>query len=87
MADPPPETLEIDWSQVPAQVLDEWKDQVLVALLRRLGGKADIPVKELDEAAKFVFGYSITVPAAPTGELKLDARIHGAFHFELRRKQ
>jgi hypothetical protein len=55
-----------------ADVLDDFKDQLLIAFLRRLGSRVSIPVKEVDETGRFVCSFSIQ---------------DGAFHFILEEKQ
>lgn len=55
-----------------AAVLDDFKDQLLLVLLRRLGGKATIPVAEVDDTGGLLLAFSV---------------VDGAFNFELRRKQ
>jgi hypothetical protein len=55
-----------------AQVMDDFKDQLLLAFVRRLGGKVSIPVAEVDETGRFVLAFRIE---------------GGSFHFELRKKQ
>ena len=42
-----------------ADVIDDFKDQLLIALLRRLGSKVSIPVKEVDETGRFVCSFNI----------------------------
>lgn len=37
-----------------AQVLDDFKDQLLIVLLRRLGPKVRIPVSEVDAPGRYV---------------------------------
>lgn len=76
----------IGLSDVHKKVLDEFKDQLLIAFLKRLGGTVDMPIREVDDTGQDRLAFSIRVPDAPTGELKLDARIHGVFHFELVKK-
>ena len=53
-------------------MIDDLKDQLLIAFLKRLGGKVDIPVSEVDETGKYTLSFSIT---------------DGAFHFILGVKQ
>lgn len=55
-----------------AQVMDDFKDQLLLAFLRRLGGKVSIPVAEVDETGRFVLAF------------KIEDR---TFHFTLMEKQ
>ena len=54
-----------------AQGLDEMKGQLLIVLLKRLGGKADIPVAEVDGTGQDLLMFSIK---------------DGVFHFETRKK-
>ena len=55
-----------------ADVIDDFKDQLLIALLRRLGSKVSIPVKEVDETGRFVCSFNVE---------------GGAFNFTLAEKQ
>lgn len=55
-----------------ADVIDDFKDQLLIALLRRLGMKVSIPVKEVDETGRFVCLMNVT---------------EGNFNFTLQEKQ
>jgi hypothetical protein len=57
-----------------AQVLDDLKDQLLIAFVKRLGGKVSIPVADVDATGRSVMLFSIDP----------DARV---FHFELQEKQ
>jgi hypothetical protein len=52
--------------------LDDFKDQLLIAFLRRLGNKVTIPVQEVDETGRFVCAFNIE---------------NGAFNFVLTEKQ
>lgn len=55
-----------------AALIDNMKDQLLLVLIRRLGGKVSIPVAEIDD----------------TGGLVCLMGIEGrTFHFEITRKQ
>lgn len=55
-----------------AEAIDNMKDQLLLVLIARLGGKVDIPVAEIDG----------------TGDRMLMMSLKGrTFHFELRKKQ
>ena len=56
-----------------AAVLDDFKDQLLIVFLKRLGGKIDIPVAETDETGNDLLAISVTPDRV--------------FHFELRKKQ
>lgn len=42
-----------------AAVLDDLKDQLLIAFLHRLGGKVDMPVHEVDDTGRWVMYFSI----------------------------
>lgn len=55
-----------------AAVLDDFKDQLLIVFLKRLGGKASIPVAEVDDTGGDLFAFRI---------------VDGVFHFEMRKKQ
>jgi hypothetical protein len=57
-----------------AALIDNMKDQLLIAFLRRLGGAIDMPVAEVDDTGGLLFAFSID----------FDKR---EFHFELRKKQ
>lgn len=54
-----------------AQLMDDFKDQLLLALINRLGGAISIPVKEVDETGKFLLKMSIK---------------NNSFHFKLEAK-
>ena len=55
-----------------ADVIDDFKDQLLIAFLRRLGSKVTIPVQEVDETGRYVCSFNIE---------------NGAFNFVLTEKQ
>lgn len=78
---------ENEYSPVHAAALDRLKQQFLIVLVNRLGGKVDIPVGEVDATAQFLLGFSLTIPKRPTGHTVLDAGIAGVFHFEVKKKQ
>jgi hypothetical protein len=42
-----------------ADVIDDLKDQLLIAFLRRLGNKVTIPVQEVDETGRFLLSFNI----------------------------
>ncbi len=63
-----------DGAPIHAQVLDDLKDQLLIAFVRRLGGKVDMPVAEVDDTGRCVMLFSID-PATRV------------FTFELQEKQ
>lgn len=56
-----------------AALLDDFKDQLLIVFLKRLGGKVTIPVAEADDTGNDLFAFRVDP----------DTR---EFHFELRRK-
>lgn len=55
-----------------AAVLDDFKDQLLIVFLKRLGGKVSIPVAEVDDTGNDLFCFSV---------------VNGVFNFSLRKKQ
>ena len=55
-----------------AAVIDNFKDQLLIVFLKRLGGKVSIPLAEVDDTGQDLFAFRID-------ESKV-------FHFELRKK-
>lgn len=55
-----------------AQALENFRDQLLIALLQRLGPKVSVPISEVDATGGFVVAMRIE---------------DGAFHFEVRQKQ
>lgn len=61
-------------SPIHAAVLDDFKDQLLIALVKRLGGDVTIPVADVDDTGKSVMLMSIDP----------DKR---EFHFHLQAKQ
>lgn len=42
-----------------AQVMDDFKDQLLLVMVKRLGGKVSIPVEEADETGRYVLKMNI----------------------------
>jgi len=42
-----------------AQLLDDFKDQLLIAFVRRLGGEVTVPVKEVDETGAYLLSVAI----------------------------
>jgi hypothetical protein len=42
-----------------AAVLDDFKDQLLIVFLKRLGGKVSIPVLEVDSTAGDMLAFSV----------------------------
>jgi len=59
-------------SPLHAQVLENFRDQLLIALLRRNGPIVTVPIAEVDETG----GYVVLMSVAD-----------GNFNFEVRRKQ
>ena len=56
-----------------AGLLDDLKDQLLIVFLKRLGGRVEISIAEVDDTGQDLFAFA----------LDLDRRF---FTFELRRK-
>jgi hypothetical protein len=56
------------------QVIEAMKDQLIIALIRRLGGKLDLPVAEIDSTGGVVLMMSVD-------------QERRMFHFEVRPKQ
>lgn len=54
-----------------AAVLDNFKDQLLIVFLKRLGGKVSIPVAEVDDTGQDLLAFAVR---------------DGVFHFEMRKK-
>lgn len=42
-----------------ADVIDDFKDQLLIVLLRRLGSAVTIPVREVDDTGRYVCSFSV----------------------------
>lgn len=53
-------------------VLDDFKDQLLIVFLKRLGGMVSIPVAEVDDTGQDLFAFRIDE--------------NNVFHFELGKK-
>jgi hypothetical protein len=53
-------------------LLDDFKDQLMIAFVKRLGRNVSIPVKEVDETGRYTLSFSIN---------------DGNFNFQLREKQ
>ena len=53
-------------------LLDDLKDQLLIVFLRRLGGKASIPVEEVNDTGGLLLAFSV---------------VDGIFNLELKKKQ
>jgi len=51
---------------------DDFKDQLMIAFVKRLGRNVSIPVKEVDETGRYTLSFNIE---------------NGAFNFQLREKQ
>ena len=58
-------------SPIHAAVLDDFKDQLLIVFLKRLGGTLDIPLAEVDDTGGDMLAFSVN---------------NGIFHFETRKK-
>lgn len=56
-----------------AAVLDDFKDQLLIIFLRRLGRQVSIPLAEVDDTGQEILSFRIDE--------------NKTFHFELRKKQ
>ena len=54
-----------------AAVLDDFKDELLIVFLKRLGGKVSIAVAEVDDTGRDLLAFKI---------------VDGVFHFEMQRK-
>lgn len=55
-----------------AAVLDDLKDQLLIAFVKRLGGKVSLPVEEVDKLGGYTLSFRV---------------VDRVLHFELGRKQ
>ncbi len=53
------------------QVIEMFKDQLLIVLIKRMGGKVSIPVAELDDTGKDNLAFSL---------------VDRVFHFEAQKK-
>lgn len=42
-----------------AAVLDDFKDQLLIVLIKRLGGRVDIPVAEVGATGSHILSFSV----------------------------
>lgn len=58
-------------ASIHADVLDDFKDQLLIVFLKRLGGKVSIPVEEVDDTSQDNLEFHI---------------VDRVFHFETRKK-
>lgn len=54
-----------------ADVLEDFKDQLLIVFLKRLGGKASIPLTEVDDTGRDLLAFNFA---------------DGVFNFETRKK-
>lgn len=54
-----------------ADVIDGFKEQLLIVFLKRLGGRIDIPLAEVDDTGQDNLAFSFA---------------NGMFHFETRKK-
>lgn len=61
-----------EFSQEHADAIEAMKSQLLIVLLKRLGGSASIPLKEVDDTGQDLF------------LMRLDE--NRVFHFEVRKK-
>ena len=59
------------FSKTHAELIDDLKDQLLIVFLKRLGGKVQIPVKEVDDTGN---------------DLMIMSLKDGVFTFETRKK-
>lgn len=55
-----------------AAVLDDFKDQLIIALVKRLGENVSIPIAEIDNTGGYLLAFNIE---------------NDAFNFKLRKKQ
>ena len=84
--DAPPPLTALD--NVDPEVRENFWKNIIIALLEKAGGKADIPVADLHRVSgEFVFGWRWNIPNAPTGDIKIDAIEGGKLMLELRRFQ
>lgn len=60
-----------EFSPEHAALLDDMKDQLIIVLLKRLGGKVSIPVAEVDDTGSNLVSFNVT---------------DGAFNFEVSKK-
>ena len=54
-----------------ADVIDAFKEQLLIVFLNRLGGKASVPVVEVDATGSYTMSFNV---------------VDGVFHFQIGRK-
>lgn len=54
-----------------AKLIDDMKDQLLIVLINRLGGKVDIPVSEIDDTGQYLCSMAVR---------------KGQLHFEVSKK-
>jgi hypothetical protein len=73
------ETPIIEVKGLDAEQLEGFKNACIINLLRALGGKFVMGVAEFERAAlQQIWGYGINIPTAPTGNIRIDARVSGA---------
>jgi hypothetical protein len=70
------------------EATDAFQRAVIVSLLRALGGSHGVQITDLEADDRiYQWGFELQIPATPTGQLKLDARIAGGIlRLQLRRK-
>lgn len=61
-----------DTSPLHTAALDDFKDQLLIILIRRLGGHASIPLAECDDTGGLLLSFNV---------------VDGVFNFSLEQKQ
>lgn len=64
----------VDFSEAHADAIEAMKSQLIIVLINRLGGKAEIPVHEIDDTGRYLLA------------MRLDPETR-RFEFEVRRKQ
>ena len=57
-----------------AQILDDFRDQLLIVLIKRLGGKITIPISEADNTGGNLLAMSVDIK-------------NKTFNFEVKKKQ
>lgn len=55
-----------------AKVIDNFKEQLLITMVKRLGGTISVPIDEVDDTSQDLLMMSIE---------------NGSFHFEIKKKQ
>jgi hypothetical protein len=61
-----------DFAPEHAQVIDDFKDQLIIALVKRLGGNVAMPVHEVDDTSNDLLAFNIT---------------DSVFNFQIQKKQ